>query len=85
MSTNADHELLSFHHFVAQQLDSGEQLSPEEALDTWRMLHPSLGQYAEDVQALREALTDMKAGDVGTPLEIFKSDFRKRHKLGCDP
>jgi hypothetical protein len=47
----------------------------------WRIHHPSPQQYAEDVDAIREALADMKAGDPGTPLDVFRTEFRKRHNL----
>jgi hypothetical protein len=82
MSTDANYELQSFHQFIGEQLNTGEvPLSPEEALDAWRMQHPSPEQYEEDVEALREALADMEAGDTGRPWEEFDREFRKRHNL----
>jgi hypothetical protein len=84
MSTDSNHELLSFHQFVAEQLNTGGlRLSPEEALEAWRLRNRSPEEYAEDVQAIREALADMDAGDTGTPLEVFLAEFRKRHNLDC--
>lgn len=56
-------------------------MSPEEALDIWRMEHPSPQQFADDVQVIREALADIEAGNSGVPLEIFMREFRKRHNL----
>jgi hypothetical protein len=82
MPVDANNELQSFHQFVTQQLSAGQpRMSPEEALDMWRIHHPSPQQYAEDVDAIREALADMKAGDSGTPLDVFRTEFRKRHNL----
>jgi hypothetical protein len=86
MSTDAHHELLSFHQFVAEQLHSGmPYLSPEEALEAWRLQNRTPGEMADDVQAVREALADMEAGDTGTPVEIYLAEFRKRHHLDRDP
>ena len=83
MSIDANSELQSFHQFVTEQLATGEQpISPEEALDIWRVQHPSPEQYAEDVLAIREALADMEAGDTGVPVEEYLLEFRKRHNLG---
>lgn len=85
MATDARGELLSFHQFLSEQLDAEELcLSPEEALDVWRTQHPTPEQYAANVQAVREALADMDAGDTGTPLEIFRTEFRKRHNIDCE-
>jgi hypothetical protein len=85
MSIEAYQDLQSFHQFIGQQLESGQaRLSPEEALEAWRLQHRSPEEYSEDVQAIREALADMEAGDTGTPLDVFLAEFRKRHKLDCE-
>jgi hypothetical protein len=56
-------------------------LSPEEALDLWRAEHPSPEEFAETVPAIRETLTDMEAGDTGTPLDEFDRQFRQKHGI----
>ena len=82
MSTDANKELQSFHQFIVQQLTGGNSsMSPEEALEAWRILNPSPEQFREDVQAVREALADMEAGDTGTPADEYFMNFRKRHGL----
>jgi hypothetical protein len=82
MSTDAQHDLLSFHQFVTTQLNLGRsELSPEEALDEWRLHNRSPEEYAADVQAIREALDDMESGDKGTPVDEFLQEFRNRHRL----
>ena len=82
MSTDSNQELQSFYQFIEHELGAGTSaLSPEEALETWRMQHPSPRQYTDDVQAIREALEDMKAGDTGVPLQAFREEFRRRHNL----
>jgi hypothetical protein len=85
MSTDTHQELVSFHQFVGEQLNAGQPcLSPEEALEAWRLQNRTPEEMAEDVQAIREALADMDAGDTGTPLETFLTEFRKRHKIDCE-
>lgn len=85
MSTDAQHDLLSFHQFVAEQLRLGiPYSSPEEVLEAWRLQNRTPEEMAEDVQAIREALADMASGDTGTPVEVYLAEFRKRHDLSQD-
>jgi hypothetical protein len=82
MPTEMTEELRAFHQFLTDKLGAdGIDLSPEEALDEWRRLHPRTPAFEEDVAAIREALDDMAEGDLGVPFEEFDQDFRKRHHL----
>ncbi|HEY3391415.1 MAG TPA: hypothetical protein VGK58_01820 [Lacipirellulaceae bacterium] len=82
MSTDANYELQSFHQFIGEQLSTGHaSLSPEEALELWRLENRSPEEYQADVEAIREALADMEAGDTGRPWEEFDREFRTKHKL----
>jgi hypothetical protein len=54
---------------------------PEEALDLWRAEHPLMDEDDNAVAAVKEALTDMAAGDLGRPWEEFDREFRQRHGL----
>jgi hypothetical protein len=74
-------ELARFQEFIAHHLAKGEVIAPEEALDLWRLENPNPDDFDDTVQALREALEDMAAGDCGVPLEEFDRDFRRRHGL----
>jgi hypothetical protein len=75
-------ELRDFHRFLSDKLSAGRiDLSPEEAVDEWRRLHPDSNASEEDVAAIQEALTQMANGDRGIPFEEFDRDFRKRHNL----
>jgi hypothetical protein len=56
-------------------------LSPEEALDEWRRLHPQMQAFDEEVAAIREALDDLAKGDRGIPFDEFDRDFQKRNNL----
>jgi hypothetical protein len=82
MATSLSNELQEFHRFVADKLANGHaNLSPEEAVDQWRDLHPIPEGLADDVAAVREALADMAAGDTGVPFEDFDLEFRAKHNL----
>jgi hypothetical protein len=82
MPTKTIAELRAFHHFLTDKLgDDGIDLSPEEALDEWRRLHPQTQAFDEDVAAIREALDDMAKGDRGMSFDDFDRDFRTRHNL----
>ncbi len=79
-------DLRGFHRFLADKLShDNADLSPEEALDEWRRLHPQAQVFDEDIGAIREALLDMAAGDRGIPFDEFDRDFRKRHNLPAKP
>ncbi len=81
MPTQID-ELRDFHHFLGEKLDkSGGELSPEEALDEWRRLHPDMPALADDAAAIAEALADLANGDAGIPIDQFDREFRQRHHL----
>ena len=75
-------ELREFHIFVGEKLtNGGAKLSPEEALDQWRVLHPDPEELAESVSAVRQALADMAAGDRGRPVDDVLAELRSRHNL----
>ncbi len=76
-------ELASFHRFLSDRLTSGEDLSPEEAIDRWRAENPSREDHLETVIAVRHALADMRAGDTGIPFEEFDAEMRRKHNLGA--
>jgi hypothetical protein len=76
MATDLSTELASFHEFIGQQLQSGESLSPEQALSLWR-------ERAETVAALYEGLQAVEDGRT-KPLEQFVREFADRHGLPAD-
>jgi hypothetical protein len=77
-------ELRDFHRFLGDRLAAdGVELSPEQALDEWRRLHPPAHAADEDLAAIKEALADMANGDRGIPFAEFDRDFRKRHNLSA--
>jgi hypothetical protein len=48
-----------FHHFLTNKLSAeGINLSPEDAIDKWRRLHPQTQAFGEEVAANLETLDD---------------------------
>ena len=84
MSIDPTAELAQFQQFIVDHLQKGDTLSPEEALDLWRLRHPNADDFADSVLALREALVDLDSGERGVPLEEFDREFRRRHDLPPD-
>jgi hypothetical protein len=82
MPTEMTDELRAFHRFLSEKLSNdGIDLSPEEALDEWRRLHPQAQASDEDAGAIQEALDDVGNGDRGIPFDEFDRDFRKQHNV----
>src|SRR4051812_39113482 len=82
LSAVSTEELREFHRFLSDKLGAGGiDLSPEEALDEWRRLHPQTQTFDEDVAPIRETLDDVANGDRGIPFDVFDRDFRKRHNM----
>jgi hypothetical protein len=80
MSAGLQGELQSFQEFLARQLADGrDDMSPEEAVDRWRDMHSSPGQREDTIAAVREALADMIAGDLGRPIEEIDREVRERY------
>jgi hypothetical protein len=84
MSLDPNAELAQFQQFLVDHLQKGESLSPEEALDLWRLRHPNPDDFDDCVRALREALAELDAGERGVPLDEFDREFRRRHGLPPD-
>jgi len=66
MSTGISTDLQDFSVFVQAKLKAGEtQLSPEEALELWRMDHPTDEVLAENVRAIKESIDEVNSGAKG--------------------
>ena len=74
-------ELEAFHRFLGEQLANGDSgLTPEECVDLWRARNPAYDELYSDVQAVKDALDDMEAGDYGIPLQDFLADLRGKKR-----
>ncbi|HUG94102.1 MAG TPA: hypothetical protein VML55_24945 [Planctomycetaceae bacterium] len=71
-------QLDNFHEFAARQLDNGgSELSLEQLLDLWRIENPAPDERSENVAAIRQAVDDMDAGDVGEPADVVIQEVRE--------
>jgi hypothetical protein len=82
MSAPPSNELRDFHRFLSEKVTSAAPvLSPEEALDEWRRLHPSTETAEEDFAAIQEALGDLEQGDKGLSFDDFDREFRRQGNI----
>ena len=69
-------ELHVFRDFLNEKLQNGGAgLSPEDALDEFRDLHPDPEE--DDVAAIQAAIDDFERGERGMPLEEFDRQLRQ--------
>ncbi|MGD9647248.1 MAG: hypothetical protein AB7U73_16165 [Pirellulales bacterium] len=80
MAADSNSELAQFEQFIKLQVQTGRSISPEEALDLFRIEHPQPDDFDESVAALREALAEVDAGVQGVPVEDFVREHRERHR-----
>ena len=86
MANETRDDLEAFHAFVGEQIaNGGTSLTPAEALNVWEILHPSDTERAATVEALKEALEDMRAGDIGIPAREFFANLRSKYGLPARP
>lgn len=77
-----EQELTSFRRFAEWRIGSeGPPASLDEVYEDWRSIRSSSG----DVEAIREALADMDAGEEGQPYEEFIEEMRQKYGLASAP
>lgn len=79
MASSAFEELRSFHAFLSRKLEENgsEAPSPEEALDLWRMEHPTPEEHEANLEAIRQGLEDLEAGRMRPAREFLAEMCRK--------
>ena len=71
-----------FRQFALEKINNGDaDLSLEELVDMWRILHPTPQELDENVLAVKAAIRDMEAGETGRPFEEFAREFRQRNNV----
>lgn len=80
MSIDRINDLRAFRDFASARLMCGET-TLDQALDLWQAENEGDPPRSDDVQAVREALDDMDAGDEGVPLEEAVAALRRKHNL----
>ncbi len=82
MATERVNDLRAFKGFIEEKLSNGGvELTPEEALVHWEIENQTDQERAATVEALREALDDMRAGDTGIPAKEAIAELRRKHNL----
>lgn len=83
MATVQQSELAEFYEYLGKHVrDPLPHPMPEDVLDEWRIERGDIvvdevqrATHDEDVAAIREALRDMEAGEVGMEVEEFFREF----------
>lgn len=84
MATDRANDLRAFRDFADAKLsDGGAELTLDEALGLWEIENAPEDERAATVEAVREALADMRAGDVGVPARDFLAEIRRKYKLSA--
>jgi hypothetical protein len=82
MARGRANDLRAFRDFLDDMLSNGGgDLSPEECLELWEVENEGPEGRAATVQALREALDGMRAGDTGIPASEAIAEIRRKHSL----
>ncbi|MFI5460540.1 MAG: hypothetical protein ACHRXM_34430 [Isosphaerales bacterium] len=82
MATERSNDVRAFRSFLDEKLSNGgASLTLDECLDLWDAETQSATERDETVQAVREALDDMLAGDTGIPARDFLAQARRKYNL----
>jgi hypothetical protein len=82
MANERINDLIAFKCFIEEQLPSGGAgVSLDEALVLWGDENHTAIEHAASVEAVKEALDDMRAGDTGIPAREFLAGLRRRYNL----
>jgi hypothetical protein len=77
--TTTEIDLQKFNEFARQRLNAGnDQPSLIELMELWQMDHPTDAQHAENVAAVRAAISDFKNGDRGQPAGELSRELREQ-------
>jgi hypothetical protein len=81
MATERANDLLAFKSFIDEQLAGETVPTVDEVLARWDYENESDEEQAASVQAVREALADMHAGDTGISAREAIAELRRKHHL----
>jgi hypothetical protein len=72
----------AFRDFLdARPSEADDELTLDEYLGLWEHENQGNEERAAAVRAVREALYDMRAGDVGIPARDAIAELRRKHRL----
>ena len=82
MATERINDLRAFKDFIEAKLTNDAlELSPQEALALWDIENAPDEERAATIEAVREALLDMHAGDTGVSARDFVAETRRKYNL----
>ena len=82
MRSDIANDLRAFRNFADAQLSKGESdLTLDECLGLWEIENETDAERAATVQAVRDALERMRAGDTGIPAREAIAEFRRKYNL----
>jgi hypothetical protein len=82
MATERANDLRAFRDFANEQLSNGDtELTLDQCLGLWENEHETDEEPTDTIQAVREALNDMRAGDTGVPAREALAELRRKHNL----
>lgn len=86
MNSPTIEDLRLFHEFIGRKLEEqgSETLTPEEALDLWRLENPEPAELAANLEAIREGLADLEAGRVHPAREVL-AELRRKYRISESP
>jgi len=80
MESLAYSELCLFRDFLNAKLACGESpVTPEQALDEFRILHLSKEELEDSVAAIRESIAEIDAGAPGKLASEYMAEVRARY------
>jgi hypothetical protein len=81
MATERANDLHAFKTVIDEQLISDTVPTVDEVLARWDTENETQEERTATVEALREALADMDAGDTGVPVFEALAELRRKHHL----
>jgi hypothetical protein len=79
MATERANDLRAFRDFADSRLSNGNsEMTLDEALGLWDIENATEDERAATVEAVREALSEMRAGDTGVPAREYLAEIRRK-------
>jgi hypothetical protein len=82
MAAERVNDLRAFRDFADSRLSNGNsEMTLDEALGLWAIENAPEDERAATVDAVREGLSDMRAGDIGVPAREYLAEIRRKYNL----
>jgi hypothetical protein len=79
MVTDRANDVLAFKTFIDEQLMRETVPTVDDVIARWEFENESHEERASTVEAVKEALVDMHAGDTGIPAREAIAELRRKH------